>query len=191
MRGMRESHPRGSGRGASSTRHRQYVRPLIGALALLLLVGTSQAAGGWVYVGTRSYYRLCPQHIGGDRWYTGPRFEVEVHAELTAVPTTKLSICLFMSLIETKADWSEAELNRCFPLHTAPAGQQITKIWNTPESHLYYVDTDLAEDHFFPWDTLVKEFRVKGDTRDGYIGNCTADDPYLSVILEPLSVWVE
>ena len=191
MRGMRESHPRGSGRRASSTRHWQYMRPLIGALALLLLVGTSQAAGGWVHLGERSYNRLCPEHIGGDREYKGHGPEVDIHVWLTDVPTTRLEVCFFMHQIETKADWSEAELNRCFPLYTAPSGKQITRIWNATDSYHWYTDTDHAEDRFYPSDNLVKGLRVKGDTGGKDIGNCTTDDAYLSVILEPIAVWVE
>ena len=195
MRGMRENHPRGSGRGASSTRHRQYVRPLVGALALLLLVaGASQAAGGWVYVGTKSFYGLCPRHIGGDRDYSGNGPEVHVNVELwiTDVAATMLHASVTMSQVETKSDWSAAALHpRVFLLYRAPAGKRITKIWNTTRSHLFYVDTDHAEDRFYPPATLVKEFRVKGDTSGNDIGNCTTDDAYLSVILEPLWVWLE
>jgi hypothetical protein len=191
MKGMRESQPRCSGRMASSTQHQQYLRPLIGALALLLLVGTSQAAGGWVNLGTRSFSRLCPQHIGGDREFNGHGPEVEVIAELTAVPTTRLSVCFYMHQVETRHDWSEAELNRCFWLYTAPSGKQITQIWNATEFYLFYVDNDHAEDRFFPPDNLVREFRIKGDTSGKDIGNCTSDDAYLSVILESINVWVE
>jgi hypothetical protein len=166
----------------------------MGALALLLLVaGASQAAEQKVELGTRSYSRLCPQHIGGDREYSGNGPEVEILADLRldGDPETKLSVCFWMHQLETKADWSEAELDRCFPLYTAPVGKRITRIYNARESYRWYRDTDHAEDRYFQSDTLVKDFRVKGDTGGKDIGNCTSDDAYLTVTLEPISLWIE
>lgn len=162
----------------------------MGAIALLLLVvGTSHA--GWVYIGTPSYYRLCPYKYGGDREYSSNGPSVTAFARLSLVSERSLYVRVYMDQIETKSDWSRARLDRYFVLYTAPAGVRITNIWNTTYSSIHYVDTDHAEDVFWPSDTLVREFRMKGDTSGNDIGNCTSDDAYLTVFFEPLWVWLE
>jgi hypothetical protein len=88
-----------------------------------------------------------------------------------------------MHQIETKSDWSEAQLSRTFRIYRAPAGSRITSIENGDVSELFYVDNDHAVDRFFPADNLVREFQIKGDTSGKDIGNCTSDDAYLSLFL--------
>jgi hypothetical protein len=164
----------------------------MGALALLLLVvGTSHAE--WIDLGVRSFTRLCPNHIGGDREYKGHGPEVIASASLsTASDQTELYVNLYMHQIETRSDWSEAELSRSFRLYRAPLGRRITFIWNATLSELPpYTDTNHTLDRFFPVDNLVQEFAIMGDTGGNDIGNCTSDDAYLSTYLERLWVWLQ
>jgi hypothetical protein len=156
----------------------------------LLVVETSHAE--WVDLGTRTYSRLCPEWIGGDREYAGHGPEVTARAQLfTANSDTELYIDIEMHQIETKSDWSEAQLSRPFLIYRAPAGRRITSILNSDVSELFYVDNDHALDRFFPADNLVREFQVMGDTGGNDIGNCTSDDAYLSVFLKPLEVFLQ
>jgi hypothetical protein len=155
----------------------------------LLLVEASHAE--WVDLGTRSYLGLCPDKVGGDREYAGHGPEVEARAWLSIANEAELRINVFMHQRETTSDWSEALLSRDFFVYRAPAGRRITSIWNDTVSEIFYVDTDHEEDSFFPPDTLVEEFRIKGDTGGNDIGNCTSDDAYLSLLTEPLSVFIE
>jgi hypothetical protein len=157
---------------------------------LCCVTETSHAV--WVNVGPRSFTRLCPNHIGGDREYAGHGPEVSASASLAVDSTGQaLQVNFFMHQIETKSDWSEAQLERSFRLYTAPFGQRITFIWNATYSEIFYVDTNHALDRFFPADNLIQEFAIIGDTRGNDIGNCTADDAYLNAFLESLWVWVE
>jgi hypothetical protein len=165
------------------------VLSLLGALlCLLVVVGTSQAT--WVNPGPQYILRLCPNHIGGDREYGGNGPSVFGGAHLYT-DGTSLYISFYMLQQETKSDWSTARLDVTFWLYTASPGQTITHIWNATRSTFSYVDTNHTLDRFYPPDNLVQEFDVMGDTRGNDIGNCTADDAYLSVYLEPIWVWVE
>jgi hypothetical protein len=155
----------------------------------LLLVETSHAE--WVDLGNREYQRLCPDKVGGDREYAGHGPEVRARAGLSIVNGAELRLNIYMRQRETKHDWSEALLRRNFFIYRAPPGRRITSIWNDAVSEISYVDTDHGEDEFFPLDTLIEEFRIKGDTGGKDIGNCTADDAYLSLITEPLAVFIE
>ena len=161
-------------------------------LLLLSLLAVEASYAEWVFVGPRSFQRLCPQHIGGDREYKGHGPEVTIRSELyTQNAGRELYIDINMHQIETRSDWSEAQLSRNFRLYTAPFGRVITTILNGDVSDHFYVDTDHAVDRFFPSDNLVQEYRVIGDTKGNDIGNCTSDDAYLSVTLEPVWVWID
>jgi hypothetical protein len=167
----------------------RYGLPLLGALVcLLLVVGTSQAA--WVNLPGIAFTRLCPSHYRGDREYAGHGPQVTVTADLSTSGEV-LSLDLYMDQSETRSDWSAAFLGRNYFLYGVQSGQVIRFIWNATHSEVTYVDTDHALDRFFPADTLVQEFAIMGDTSGNDIGNCTADDAYLSVYLEPLWLWVE
>ncbi len=160
-------------------------------LFLGLLVAEASYAE-WVDLGTRTFARLCPEHIGGDREYAGHGPEVNARAQLfTQNFDSELYIDIFMHQIETKSDWSEALLSRTFFIYRAPAGRRITAIENSDVSELFYVDNDHAVDRFFPADNLVREFRINGDTDGNDIGNCTSDDAYLSLYLKSLRVFIE
>jgi hypothetical protein len=190
MKWLRECQTRSRDNMDRSPQHQRYLRPLLGAVVVLLLVvGTTYAE--WVNLGPRSFERLCPQHIGGDREYAGHGPEVYALAELSLVNATELWINLYMHQIETRSDWSEAELNRSFRLYSAPSGRQITAIWNATVSEVFYTDTNHSVDRFFPPDNLVREFQIKGDTGGNDIGNCTSDDAYLSVYLDSVWVWLQ
>jgi hypothetical protein len=155
----------------------------------LLVVETSHAE--WVNLGTRTYSRLCPDMIGGDREYAGHGPDVEARASLNLVNGVELNIGIYMHQRETTDDWSEAELQRDFFIYRAPAGRRITSIWNDTESAIFYTDTDHTVDQFFPPDSLVQELRINGDTGGKDIGNCTSDDAYLTLFTEPLWVFIE
>ena len=128
----------------------------------LLVAETSYAE--WVDLGTRTFARLCPEHIGGDREYAGHGPEVTARAQLfTQNSDSELHIDIFMHQIETKSGWSEALLSRTFFIYRAPAGRRITAIENSDVSELFYVDNDHAVDRFFPADNLVREFQIKGE----------------------------
>jgi hypothetical protein len=164
--------------------------PLLGALVCLLLAaGTSQAE--WVYLAPQSITRLCPTHVSGDREYAGHGPEVMASAELSwEYYPVELRLLLTMTQVETRADWSAAFLQTVFPIyHTS--GKIITYVWNAKRSEVNYTDTDHDVDWFYPADNLVEAFAIMGDTSGNDIGNCTADDAYLSVYLEPIWVWVQ
>jgi hypothetical protein len=197
MKAMRKCHTNGIGRLSSRTLPQRYVRPLLGGLALLLLlVGTSHAQTR-VHVGPHEFTRLCPTHVGGDREYSGNGPEVHAYARLAITGSdTELRACFFMHQMETKHDWSEALLDdkeddECFLLYTAPVGMRITRILNDTRSDIRYIDSDHGLDKFFPTGNLVREFQIKGDTKGKDIGNCTADDAYLNVFLEDVEVELE
>jgi hypothetical protein len=190
MKRLRENHAPCAARASSSTKHQRYLGPLVGALALLLLVvGTSHAE--FAYAGTPYFNRLCPTWIGGDREYSSNGPSVYAYAELSIVSGTHLYVRVYMDQLETKSNWSHARYNQRFWLYTAPSGRRIAYTWNAPRSEKHYVDTDHAEDVFYPTDTLVEYFRIKGDTSGNDIGNCTSDDAYLTVKFEALWVMLD
>lgn len=169
----------------------RYLLPLLGALVgLFLAVGTSQAA--WVTLDPYAFPRLCPEHLSGDREYAGHGPEVWARVWLcTGNNATELYVHLGMYQRETQSDWSRALLQKQLQLYRTPAGQVIRLIWNATISEIYYIDTDHALDRFFPTDTLAQEFQIMGDTRGNDIGNCTADDAYLTAYLDTIWLWVE
>ena len=178
------------GRLSHRTAQQRYVLPLLGALVcLLLVVGTSHAY--WVSLSPRAFTRLCPTHSGGDREYAGHGPNVTVWAFLLNNGSGTLSVSFDMHQQETQSDWSKAFFSKTYWLYSAPAGHKITYIWNNTVSHVSYTDTNHTLDRFYPPDTLVGEFDIMGDTSGNDIGNCTADDAYLSVYLETIWVWVE
>jgi hypothetical protein len=207
MKRMRESQTHSIDSMSNSTQHQRYLWQLMGALVLLvLIIGTSHAE--FVNPSTSTNLsafkkeRICPTHIRGDREYSsnGPTVDIQAWLYIDKQTSTTLYLYAYMHQIETKSDWSEAERTASYWIYTAPPGRRIGYVWNTqPDgpnnppimSTQHYVDTDHAEDRFYPADALVKEFRAKGDTNGNDIGNCTWDDAYLSVFLEPLWVWLE
>jgi hypothetical protein len=181
------------GRRVLRTAPQRSVRPLLGALVwLLLVVGTSQAA--WVSLPGIAFERRCPLHYRGDREFAGHGPQVTASADLEVGSYGSwLELELNMDMSETRSDWSAAYLAvpNVYVIYFPPAGQAIRFVWNAMHSAVAYTDTDHAVDPFYPPDTLVKEFRIMGDTSGNDLGNCTADDAYLSVYLETLWLWVE
>src|SRR5262249_23676509 len=140
----------------------------------------------------QSFTRLCPQHTGGDSEFAGHGPDVWAQAHVyIALNFRDLVILLTMTQKETRSDWSRADLYQTFVTYTAPVGQKIAYIFNTPTSQVRYTDTDHAVDWFYPTDNLVEAFAIMADTSGNDIGNCTADDAYLSVYFETIWVWVE
>jgi hypothetical protein len=173
------------------TAPQRYVRPLLGAVAwLLLVVGTSQAA--WVTLPNELVLRLCPWHYRGDYEFAGNGPRVTANADLLLDGYGRtLEFSVHMHQTETRSDWSSAVLNRSYFLYAPLAGKVIRFVWNARHSEVTYTDTDHAVDIFYPTDTLVKEFRIMGDTSGNDIGNCGLDYAYLTMYLETLWLWVE
>jgi hypothetical protein len=181
------------GRLFHRTAPQRYVLPLLGALVCLLLtVGTSQAAY-WYNLGYRSFTRLCPTHVAGDREFAGHGPDVYANAFVytTGHSDEQLAVSFYLRERETRSDWSEASKSWAYLLYTAPSGQSIWYIYNTQFSEVTYTDTDHYLDWFYPADNLVSAFVIMGDTSGNDIGNCTADDAYLSVYFEPIWVWID
>jgi hypothetical protein len=172
------------------------------AVCVLTTVASSPAYAEWKNLGSMSYTRLCPQHIGGDREYKGHGPEVDASIELYTSPDNReLMLEVYMHQIETKSNWSEAEYNRDFRLYRAPNGRAIGAVWSNgeyyypdiqggPVEDIYYVDNDHAIDWFY-FDSFVNRVAIIGDTKGNDIGNCTEDDAYISVYLNSIWVWYE
>lgn len=172
-------------------KHLRHVLKKVPSVLLTCFLSAGSAHAEWVDLGTRTYSRLCPEWIGGDREYAGHGPEVTASAYLfTSNSGSDLNIAIDMHQIETRSDWSEAQLSRTFLIYRAPLGKTITAIQNSDASNIYYVDNDHQVDRFFPPDNLVQEFRINGDTGGNDIGNCTTDDAYLSIYLKPLRVFI-
>jgi hypothetical protein len=93
---------------------------------------------------------------------------------------------------ETQSNWSEARLSVVKELYPpAPPNQAYRYFYNTQFSEISYTDTDHTVNWFYPADNLVSAFAIMGDTSGNDIGNCTADDAYLSVYFEPIWAWAE
>lgn len=171
----------------------RYWKRLGGAVAMLLLVmGTSYAE--WVNIGPRSFIRLCPEHIGGDGEYNGHGPWVSgVSASLFKESNdTDLHVHFSMHQIETRWNWTEAQLSRSFRLYRAPFGKRITFIWNAPYSEVpAYEDENTSVERRFPMDNLVEEFQIMGDTRGRDVGECSADHAFLTAFLEPIWVFIQ
>ncbi|MEE9355840.1 MAG: hypothetical protein V3U75_09665 [Methylococcaceae bacterium] len=170
----------------------QYLVKRFPYVLLLSLLSVEASHAVWVTVGSPSFGRLCPEHVGGDREYAGHGPEVTISTELyTQNSGRDLYVNIEMHQIETRPDYSEVLLSRNFRLYRAPRGSTIIRILNSDVSDLFYIDNDHTLDRFFPSDNLVLEYRVNGDTRGKDIGNCTFDDAYLSVFLKQIRVDVE
>jgi hypothetical protein len=192
-----------------SNTKRKYAVQLFPALAAGLLVSalgsTSHATAQ--NAGSKSFLRLCPTHIGGDREFKGHGPEVEARVTLQRSPGNgEVALDIFLHEKETVSDFTEAEYARTMSLATSPSGHPYTQIWapdgtgafawvtlgNAPTygtAFVPYVDTDHAVDRFFNPQWWVSEISVMGDTGGNDVGNCTADDAYISVRLPAIWFW--
>ena len=176
------------------------------AFALVAGFVTASYAQGWQRIGPRAFNRMCPRHTGGDREYGGNGPEVDVAVTLKrSFDLTRMELEVYMHQIESKSNWTECEYERTFTLATAPLGGRFTYIW-APTSRgwrwqwlgrgqIYdtvnwnYIDTDHTPDNFVPWQWWLSSITVNGDTSGTDVGNCTADDAYITVSFPRFWVW--
>jgi hypothetical protein len=168
------------------------------AACTIVLASADTSHALWTNLGARTFTRLCPTHVGGDREYDGHGPEVDGYVELyTSSDGRELWMHVYMHQLETRQDWSEALLDRHFRI--TRAASPITQVYANgnyyalssaggPVSDFAYVDTDHEADWFYP-STFVARFAVKGDTGGNDIGNCTDDDAYLSIYTNALWIW--
>lgn len=165
--------------------------------------------------GSRSFQRMCPAHIAGDREFSGNGPDVTQYVALNTESTHRLAILdVFVNWKETKSNWTEAELNQEMILAQSPPDRPFTHVWARNSSGTFawqtwtalnfdtyldnYRDTDHALDRFFPStlpDTGIKkawwlsEVAINGDTGGNDVGNCTDGDAYASVYLPAIWLW--
>jgi hypothetical protein len=187
----------------------KYALRLLPALAAGMMVSAfaSVSHATAQNAGSRSFLRLCPAQIGGDREFKGHGPEVDARVTLQrSAGNEEVALDIYLHEIETTNDWTEAEYSRAHSLITAPSGRPYTQIWapdntgafawvtlgNTPtygNAIISYIDSDHALDRFFNPQWWVSEVSVMGDTGGNDIGNCTTDDAYISVRLPAIWFW--
>ena len=97
------------------------VPALAAALFVTAFAGVSHAVSQ--NAGSRSFLRLCPTHIGGDREFKGHGPEVDANVTLRrAAGNEQVVLDIYLHEIETTSDWSEAEYSRTHSLISAPSG---------------------------------------------------------------------
>lgn len=137
-----------------------------------------------------SFTLLCPNHIGGDREFDGHGPAVKASATLKLKNLNKeLWVELYLHAKETRSDWTEAEGKWEYKIWDAPSGKKIKRIISDSSSGAQYVDTDHTLD--IPTVTggsLVYKFEIMGDTRGNDVGNCTADDVYMNVYFNSVTL---
>lgn len=166
-------------------------------------------------VGSRSFQRLCPTHIAGDREFGGNGPDVISYVALKTTSSHEPAILdVFTNFKETKSNWTEAELDIDLVLAYAPPGRPFTHIWERTSTGSYawsswtalnydtylddYRDTDHSVDRFYPsvmpdtgidrvW--WISEIDHNGDTWGNDVGNCTDGDAYTSVYLPAIWLW--
>jgi hypothetical protein len=174
--------------------YRQFVALSLGCA--LLAIGQS-ASAAYDTVSPKTYNRLCPTWIGGDREYDGHGPDVTTEVTLRK-NGAQILLDLNMHQIETTQDWSEAQYTRSFILTQARQGTNYNAIWAPNASGVWtwipisngpwqtfwdnYVDTNhnlrQVNATGISWLAGVD---TNGDTGGLDIGNCTADDAYLNV----------
>ena len=186
--------------------HATKIIPALAAALVLTAFGrTSEATAQ--NAGSRSFLRLCPSHVGGDREFKGHGPEVDANVTLRRAAGNEQAVLdIYLHEIETTSDWSEAEYSRTHSLISAPTGRPYSLIWapdangsfawvslgNAPtygSAIISYTDTDHALDRFFNPQWWVSEISIIGDTGGNDIGNCTTDDAYITVRLPAIWFW--
>jgi len=158
-------------------------------------------------VGSVTFTRLCPTHVGGDREFDGHGPVVDSQVTLRrASAREQFLLDITLHERETEPDWTEASLVRTFSLGTSPAGRPYTFIWAPASGGAFqwvalgsnltyasaainYIDNDHAEDQFLNVRWWLSEVAIKGDTGGNDVGNCTTDDAYITVRLPAIWVW--
>jgi len=79
-------------------------------------------------------------------------------------------------------------MHKYYTLYTAPAGRTITNIVSDEYVSYTYTDTNHGTLTVFFSGQAASKFVMKGDTQGNDIGNCTTDDAYLSVYLNPVTI---
>lgn len=134
----------------------------------------------------------CPAHTEGDRDFNGHGPEVVVWAELRVEGRSKIYLDYYIKARETRYDWTTAENKWSDLLWTSPGGTSIVKIISDKKSEATYTDTNHKLDiPLIRGGNLVQKFEVMGDTRGNDVGNCTTDDVYLNIYLNPIKVEIK
>ena len=134
--------------------------------------------------------RLCPSHIGGDREFAGHGPDVEAKASLEIRNSNQeIWVVLYLHAKETRSDWTEAEGTWDRKLWTVDPGWTIVQIQTDTSSETSYRDTDHSLDRpAVRGGSLVSRFEIMGDTGGNDVGNCTADDVYMNVYFNKITV---
>lgn len=167
----------------------------VAAAILASLESTSQAA--YDTINPLSYNRLCPTKIAGDSEYGGHGPEVTTFIGLGRYNNNQIWLQAKMHQRETVSDWSEANLDRWFKITERFDGTNYTHIWadtgggytwvSLPNGTYwdtfndFYVDTSHSTRTVIPGAKWLSSVITNGDTSGNDIGNCTADDAYLTV----------
>lgn len=131
--------------------------------------------------------RLCPQWIGGNRDFSGhgPRVNTSITLEMSGSRTLRARIRYHVK--ETQADWTEALHDGYITLYTAPVGKVIDRIESASALSHEYVDGGHGVTNIMGSSTtLAWKLVSNGDTPGNDVGNCTADDAYLSIYWNPI-----
>jgi hypothetical protein len=125
----------------------------------------------------------CPQRIAGDRDFygNGPAVAYEIHVD-SGAGGRRLDLVQSFHARETKSNWSEAvhrlsdERRELFQVRDEEMCTQLV-LNSSPASAFHYTDTNHQVDTLTssPGD-LHNRMRVRGDTGNADIDNCTSDD---------------
>jgi hypothetical protein len=147
---------------------------------------------------------FCPDHVRGDREFAGHGPHVTAHAAVD-LEGNDIVLRLYFKAEEwengaPRSDYTTAQSP--YPgaanawrrvLYTLGPNETFVR-WNTsdgndPNSSTEYVDDDHAIDS--PSNTsgngLVTRWTIMGDTSGDDVGNCTADDVYITIATNPIS----
>jgi cytochrome c2 len=165
--------------------------------------------------GSRSFQRMCPAHIAGDREFSGNGPDVTQLVDLKTDSSHRFAILdVWVNWKETKSNWTEAELDQELILGEAPVGRPFTHVWAKDASGAFawktwpalsfdmylesWRDGGHSVNRFYPSDGAdtgitkawwISEFAVNGDTWGNDVGNCTDGDAYASVFLPAIWLW--
>jgi len=133
-------------------------------------------------------FKFCPNHVGGDRDFDGNGPIVKASARLLITKDgNRLMLVSTLEAKETQNDFSLATGKWRTRLYSAPRGFKITGIRGKRVSAVTYTDNNHWREFFEP-DGFVDWIKINGDTRGNDIGNCTSDDTYMHLRLNPIVV---
>ena len=125
--------------------------------------------------------KICPDHIGGDREFSGngPNSNMSVELEIMG---NEIYADVRFHVKETKSDWTEALFEDKFKVwptteNPAPTNHyEILRILSPMVSTAFYTDTDHSVDYPPITGGLVQQFRCIGDTGGNDVRACNGDN---------------